>query len=209
MLRSRPARHFRLLCRYEEVVGVLAVLAATRGVEVMASGADGWDRSAPLRTLLDAYADLAERYRAYWPRPTGDVPRHEQRPVELAEQALAALRGWQVEAEPIVEKLARSEREIADGNLQTAWLTALHDSAFDPRLQGTARPGFAVRVLLLPLGTHLDTVPGTLQTSLVGHGSHFIVILGNQAALEQAQQRAETLHGRLFQPAATAHDRDT
>ena len=123
--------------------------------------------------LLGQYAELAARYRAYWPSaetcPPSAFP---ETPVAALQRSLTIVRAWAAESEPVIQALQRGEAERRELHLWQPLLETLGRRALDPGLLAGAGPWLGVRLFLLPPGGESDplaplgagTSPCTLKT---------------------------------------------
>lgn len=208
MLRPSPARWFTLLCGNAEVVAVLETLARSRGVEIVARGEAQWESAAQVRALLDDYAELRKRFAPYWPRPQADPAPRGSTPAALAEEALAALHGWERVAGSLVEELVRLEHAAAHEALQLDWFVTLAGSRLAPTLAPLTGPGASTRLFLLPHGAAVEPLPGTLLQRLEGGGRDFLVAVGPEVRLREFAERVAQARGRPFTPIVRNDDGD-
>ncbi len=200
MFRPRPARWFTLLCGNAQLVAVLGTLARTRGVETVARGAGEWPDLDAVERALAEYATLREIYAPYWPVPAADDAPTDTTPLALANAAVAALHGWAEVAGSVIEELVRLEHAAAIEALQLDWRRTLAASALDPGLAPIRAPGIVTRLFVVPRGTPVDAVAGTLLERLAGSGHEFLVAVGTEAALRETALRVASAHGRPFVP---------
>ena len=152
MLRPRSARWFEILAARDDATLVLEALARTGAVELEARGNTGLPPSfADVLPLLAQYAELAARYRAYWPpiercRPSA----FPEPPVTALQRCLAIARAWAQESEPLIQALQRDESERRELLLWQPLLETLARRALDPALLAGAGPWLGVRLFVLP-----------------------------------------------------------
>ncbi|HZJ70384.1 MAG TPA: hypothetical protein VFF36_05585 [Planctomycetota bacterium] len=161
MLRPRPARWFEILAARDDATLVLEALARTGAVELEARSSIGLPAAfADVLPLLAQYADLAARYRAYWPlaetcRPSA----FPETPVAALQRSLTIVRAWASESEPVIQALQRAEAERRELHLWQPLLETLGRHALDPTLLAGAGPWLGVRLFLLPPGGESDPAP--------------------------------------------------
>ena len=158
MLRPRPARWFEILAARDDATLVLEALARTGAVELEARSSIGLPAAfADVLPLLAQYADLAARYRAYWPpAEPASRPRFPRAPVAALQRSLAIVRAWASESEPVIQALQRGESERRELHLWQPLLETLGRRALDPGLLAGAGPWLGVRLFLLPPGGESD-----------------------------------------------------
>ena len=185
MLRPRPARWFEILAARDDATLVLEALARTGAVELEARSSIGLPAAfADVLPLLAQYADLAARYRAYWPpaetcRPSA----FPETPVAALQRSLTIVRAWASESEPVIQALQRGESERRELHLWQPLLETLGQRALDPGLLAGAGPWLGVRLFLLPPGAESDPVAhlgaGALETLSctleIGGATHLLV----------------------------------
>ena len=204
MLRPRPARWFEILAARDDATLVLEALARTGAVELEARGGSVLPAAyTDVLPLLARFAELAARYRAYWPpapecRPA-DFP---ETPVVALQHSLAAVEAWAQESEPVIRALQRNESERRELLLWRPVLDALAARALDPALLAGAGPWLAVRLFVLPGGgIDATTRPGagleTLASALEIDGTTHVLVAGAVEALEAAAQAVTAQKGRV------------
>jgi V/A-type H+-transporting ATPase subunit I len=105
-VRSRPAAWFELLVPREELSRTLALLASTRTVQLETHSRSIARGLLPeVRASLDDFRDLERQYSTFWPAPRLETAAPPREPQRMLEDALARLRAWQVQAQPLVAAL--------------------------------------------------------------------------------------------------------
>jgi len=114
-LRPVTARWFELLIARNELNAALQILAATGAVELQAhSNASAAPLLPVLRTAVDEYKRLAQRYREFWPPADGVAAQCTREPEEIPAAALRQLRAWAAEADPVIDRLQMLAQERAE-----------------------------------------------------------------------------------------------
>jgi V/A-type H+/Na+-transporting ATPase subunit I len=198
-LRPQAARWFELLAPREELTKTLECLAQTRAVELQTHSQPKQALELPgLPKALDEYGDHARRYGAWWPE--GELPPIEEafEPESAMKDALARLRAWAADAEPLIaegERLEIQARELAE-LLQALdapgiLLPDLH------RLAG-AGPMLAARVYRLPPKTLPRTLPGSVLTESYtsSDGVTHLLAVGPPPQLEGLDRQMAALKAR-------------
>jgi|KBSMisStaDraftv2_1062788.scaffolds.fasta_scaffold21332_3 V/A-type H+-transporting ATPase subunit I len=204
MLRPRSARWFEILAARDDATLVLEALARTGAVELEARGNTGLPPSfAEVLPLLAQYAELAARYRAYWPPIEGCRPSaFPEPPVAALQRCLALVRAWAKESEPLIRALQSGESERSELLLWQPLLGTLAGRPLDPALLAGAGPWLGVRLFVLPAGCAAESVvpSGTdaLQTLLCAleiDGTTHLLVTGAAPALEAATQAVAAQKG--------------
>ena len=154
MIRPQPARWFEILVARDDAAGALEALAGTGAVELEPrEGVAMPALLAEVAPLVAAFAELAQRYRAYWPAPAAAPQSLPEAPAQALSRALAALRAWAADAEAPIRAL---QAATATHDQLRRWqriLAQVPTGAFDAvRLTG-AGPLLGARVFALPPGT--------------------------------------------------------
>ena len=204
MLRPRPARWFEILAARDDATLVLEALARTGAVELEARSSIGLPAAfADVLPLLAQYADLAARYRAYWPpaetcRPSA----FPETPVAALQRSLTIVRAWASESEPVIQALQRGEAERRELHLWQPLLETLGRHALDPTLLAGAGPWLGVRLFLLPPGGESDPAAhvgaGALETlscTLEVGGATQLLVAGPPETLQAMTQAVTALKG--------------
>jgi len=198
-LRAVAARWFELLTTREELAAVLRCLAATGVIELQShTDVSGAHVLPQLRSALDEYRQLSQRYAHYWPESNGAATAERHRPPEeLAERALQQLRAWATAAGPLVERL----REVA---YEQTELVPLQQLLSRPQLQlpdlslfTGCGPVLASRAYLLAPDTGaLAVPPSVLIERIAGGDESFLLALGITAQITAFDDRLSLLKAR-------------
>lgn len=115
MLRPVPSRWFEALVAHDDAAAALEALARTGTVELeVHAPRQALAPLAALKPALDAYGDLASRYRPYWPAASGAAPDGLRSPREILEEGLKRLAEWGKAADPVIRRLQALEQEAAE-----------------------------------------------------------------------------------------------
>ena len=204
MLRPRPARWFEILAARDDATLVLEALARTGAVELEARSSIGLPAAfAEVLPLLAQYADLAARYRAYWPpaetcRPSA----FPETPVAALQRSLSIVKAWAAESEPVIQALQRDESERRELHLWQPLLETLGRRALDLSLLAGAGPWLAVRLFLLPPGSESDPMSHvgaasleTLSCTLDVGGATHLLVAGPPETLQSLTQAVTEIKG--------------
>jgi V/A-type H+/Na+-transporting ATPase subunit I len=210
--RTQPARRFQMLCAREDLPQAMAVLASNVGVQLEAGEETGNIEHFPTLTpelaqRLSRYQELAERYRAYWPkepRSSYEPPPNGQA-LDLLDQALAALESWRQEAQPVIQKLHEAEVAATDLSLLFEMLTHLDESVLDfnhiamPTAQGEKR-FFDSNIFVIPeiLEEAIPVISPTLLRTVKGENSTFLVAVGLPEDMQNLSEWVVAAKGRIF-----------
>jgi len=200
MLRPAATRWFEVLCAREEVVRTLAELARTGAVELELRPQCGGD--CPLAAVdagLAEYRKLLPRYRRYWQR--GHLRRGPlvEGPVVVVERALARIRAWRGEADPLIDALQASEEEL----LRLKWLERIigriAQSPLDFALVARSGPVLDTFCTILPADAKLDFPDWALPRSVPWEDERCYMILGPADRIGQAKSRVQAVKGRIIE----------
>jgi V/A-type H+-transporting ATPase subunit I len=206
MIRPRPARWFEILAARDDATLALEALAATGAVELEARPGVALPASlADLRPGLAEFAELASRYRPYWPA-SRDVPTaFPESPSSTLQRSVAHLRAWAADAEPSIRQLQRTHAERDELAL---WRRALADFAGSPidfaHLAG-AGPVLHARLLVYPADTVPELPRGTLvrNVALDASAGHLaVLVVGDARDVEALARQAALVKGRVHEAPA-------
>lgn len=198
-LRPRKARWFQLVTTRKDVAEIMECLALTGAVELEAS-------NEPVDHLLigsideglNDYRALAERYRLFWP-PAAERAPHLAEPIgEALRKALADLKAWANDADPLIEKIERLARQIRDLEL-FAEAAELAGTTFDDvEPFATAGPRLAAILTALPARTVLPGLPPTvLFKDFEGPKTTYVLLVGPKAEIGEVRAVLPGLKGRI------------
>jgi V/A-type H+-transporting ATPase subunit I len=206
-LRPRPARWFELLVARDDTTLALEALAATGAVELETrSAAVLPDSFADLRPLLQQFGELAQRYRAYWPRDRLRPSAFPESPVAALQRSIARIRAWATEAEPAIRSLQRAQAERAPLQRWRAVLDHLGHGVIDLGQAAAAGPRLQVRLAVLPPGSEPARMqwPQGLGAPLLRHfdagGEHYALALGSAEQLQALSQEVLAAKGLWLVP---------
>jgi len=153
MIRPQPARWFEILVARDDAAGALEALAGTGAVELEPrEGVAMPALLAEVAPLVAAFAELAQRYRAYWPTAAAAPQALPEAPAQALSRALAALRAWAADAEAPIRALQAATTTLDQLRRWQRILAQVPAGAFDAvRLTG-AGPLLGARVFALPPG---------------------------------------------------------
>ena len=200
MIRPRPARWFEILVARDDATLALEALASTGAVELEARPGVALPAAlADLRPGLAAFAELASRYRPYWPAARERPSAFPESPAATLERSLVRLRAWAADAEAPIRALQRIHAERHELAL---WRRALADLPGSPidfaRLAG-AGPVLHARLVVYPA----DAVPELPRGTLVRHvgtdaaGRIAALVVGDARDVEALARQAAAVKAQL------------
>ena len=206
MIRPRPARWFEILAARDDATLALESLAATGAVELEARAGVALPASlADLRPGLAEFAELASRYRLYWPATRAAPTAFPESPSATLQRSLAHLRAWALDAEPAIRQLQRSQGERDELHLWRGALADFADSPIDFAHVAGAGPVLHARLLVYPADAVPELPRGTLvRTVAADPSAHHLAVLvvGDARDVEALARQAALVKGRLH-PAPT------
>jgi len=203
-MRPRAARWFEILVARDDATLALEALAATGAVELESRpGAVLPPGFAELSPLLAQFAELAQRYRSWWPRDGLAPSSYPEPPRQSLERCLATIRAWAAEAEPLIHAIERQRAEAVElAHWQDA-CAQLAPGLLTPALLATAGPALQVRLAVLPAGSPDPALPPqVLMRALDTAEARHALLLGPAAALHDVAQQVQALKGRWLAPPA-------
>ena len=204
MIRPKPARWFEILAARDDATLVLEALAATGAVELEARPIAVLPAElADLRPQLARFADLALRYRAYWPSQGRRGSAFPEPPAIALGRSIAALERWAEEAEPLIGQLQRCARERKEIRLWGRTLAAIGESPLDFARLATAGPVLRARLAVLPPDSAPDFPPGVLVRRVELDGTLLCALaLGAADDVDALAQQAALLKGPVYEAPA-------
>jgi len=199
MIRPEPARWFEILAAADDAPQALEALAATGAVELEAKPtAQLPSEFADLRPMLQRYADFAQRYRAYWPKPRVAPLTVWERPTATLARCLTRVAAWSAEAEGIIVRLQQNERERAELTLWQRVLAALASSNMDLGDLARAGPLIDVRLFAFPPDVE-PALPRELpMRRFVIDGALHALTVGTSDELQPIVLQTAALKGRTY-----------
>jgi V/A-type H+-transporting ATPase subunit I len=200
VIRPQPARWFEILAARDDATRVLEALARTSAVELEARTAAGLPSTlTDVEPLLQEYAELALRYRPYWPSSDLKSSAFPEPPAATLARDVARVRAWAQEAEPLIEELQACEAERRELAIWRNVLNPLADSPVD--LSQLVRSGQVVQARLFVFAPDAppEVPPGTLVRRAELGGSLYALAVGTAADLQLLAQHAAATKGRAFE----------
>lgn len=198
-LRPVPARWFEVLIATEDLVKAVETLARTGDVELEVYSETTQKVSMPnLHDRFDNYDKLMRRYQPYWPkrhlRPT-DTP---GRPEERLDSALEKLLDWQVEADPVIDKLELLLREQGELVLIQELFHRMPSDELDFSNIAAAGPTLRARLFVLPLDAHIEHLPPAVLSIRITTEKHiFMLVVGKEDVIDAMQRDMVVQKGQV------------
>ena len=198
-IRPQAARWFELLTPREELTKALECLAQTRAVELQTHSQPEHALELPgLPKALDEYGECLRRFGAWWPE--GDIPPIEDalEPVSAMQDAMARVRAWIGDAEPLITQGEALETEAGQ-------LAELGQALDAPGLRlpdlhrlAAAGPVLAARIYrMLPKTEARSLPPSVITQSLVSaEGIPHLLAVGPMVQLEGLDRQMAALKAR-------------
>jgi len=178
-LRPSAARWFELLTDRECLGRVLSCLADTNAVQLEAySSVDAKAALPDYARILEAYRQLARRYRAYWPSIRVDAEAAAERSVDSVQADLERLEAWVVEADPLIEALQALDGEQAGVRELAGLLERAGDELPDLGLLSDRGPSLEARLYALADDTALAVPPSVLHVFMHSDTGRYLLALG-------------------------------
>jgi V/A-type H+/Na+-transporting ATPase subunit I len=198
-IRPQAARWFELLTPREELTKALECLAQTRAVELQTHSQPEHALELPgLPKALDEFGECLRRFGAWWPE--GEIPPIEEalEPVSAMQDAMARVRAWMRDAEPLIVEGERLETEASQLNELAQALDAPGLRLPDLHRLAAAGPVLAARIYRMLPKTELRSLPPSVITqSLVSaDGIPHLVAVGPMAQLEGLDRQMAALKAR-------------
>ncbi len=206
MIRPRPARWFELLVARDDTTLALEAMAATGAVELEArSGAVLPAAFADLGPLLPQFAELATRYRSFWPREGLRPSAVPEPPRDTLQRSLERIRAWALDAEPLIRRLQAAAAESEQLQHWRVVFALLREagSPIDLAQAAAAGPLLQVRLAVWPPGSTPVLPEGAqaLLAPLPQPGDHAVVLtLGTPLAQQILAQQVVAAKGLWLAP---------
>ena len=171
-LRPAMAKWFEVLIAREELTSALQCLAGTGTVELQAHGDGATTALLPsLRAAVDEYGRLARRYGEYWPQAAYSRAQRARAPEEIPSTALAQLRAWAADADPLIDRLQKMALERTALQLLEQLLSRSGRVLPDLQIFAQAGPVLASRAYLFPFALTALAVPPSVLTQTIAGGA--------------------------------------
>lgn len=209
LLRTASATWFELLTTREDLPRALEALAASGQVELQASRDTSESQLLPLlRSAVDEFRRLSQRYAAFWPEPARTSPQRRTGIEEATREALENLRAWSASAAPQIASLQKLTNERNELQSLRGFVTT-HEGPL-PNLRALARPGRLLERRLFELGEGASTVVvpnGVLVDFTHSEATTHLLAIGRAGALQQMEQGLRSAR-TITVPAEIPSDRD-
>jgi V/A-type H+/Na+-transporting ATPase subunit I len=210
MIRPEPARWFEILAAEEDAACALEALATTGAIELEAKPTATLPSDlAELRPMLRRYADFAQRYRAYWPKPGLSTLPVSERPTTTLARCLTRIAAWSADAEDVIVRMQANERERAELELWQRVLGALAFSNMDLGDLARSGPLIDVRLFVFPPEVEPALPPHLPVRRFVIDKALHALAVGTAEELQPIELQAAALKGRTCAiPSWLQTDRD-
>jgi V/A-type H+/Na+-transporting ATPase subunit I len=147
-LRPVAARWFEALAARDDLSRLAEALAQSGVVQIEAAeDLEALDTSAELAAELEEFDRLARRYQSHWPPGAAGA---RGTPQALIRDALARLRAWRSDADPVIERIERIQDETSDLELVLELLLESGDDFPELGRLRRAGPTLAAQLFILP-----------------------------------------------------------
>ena len=200
MIRPQPARWFEALTPRDDATLALAALAATGAVELEEKHATGLPESlVSARPLLVEFANLAARYRAYWPAAGLAPSAFPEAPNATLARTIERIGAWAPRAEPIIVALQRAEAEVGELGLWRRLLEGMGQSLIDLTRLAEAGPLVETCLGVFPADASPAMPPTGLVRTVALDDAIYAVLVGTGEDLSYFHQQAAALKGRIHE----------
>ena len=200
-LRPATAAWFELLIARDELPQALHSLAESAQVELQCrSDVTATHLLPALRSVLDEYRRLAQRYSHYWPAPAPSSRRQQGAPEAIAAKALQHLREWVKQADKPIGRLQKIEHELLQLGLLRQILADEQLELPDLRMFAVAGPTLASRIYLFP-GPHCvwQAPPAVLAMQLARDQQAYVVAVGPAEQIAELDEFASSQQARRLE----------
>jgi V/A-type H+-transporting ATPase subunit I len=197
VIRPQPAIWFEIVAAREDTLMAIEALAREGRAEFeSAHPVVPAAERVEATSLLREYAQLARRYRRYW--PAVELPGSAARatPVAALARAVEVLKAWARDADPLAIQAQRLEAELAPLALWEKVLAQLDGTAIDfDRLAGA---GPNLRAGLFVFREHAAAVPphGVLARTLDTDDGRCVLVMGTPEVIEGYARQAAARQGQ-------------
>ncbi len=196
MLRPLAARWFEVLVAQDDVAAALEALAKTGAIELeVRAERTTAEPLHELRPLLDAYAELAQRYGPYWPTPEGGVGRNLSAREALAD-GLQRIEAWRAAAEPVIRELQALEQEARELAIWQELLARFRASDLELGLLRRPDGVLARRLYVFPPDVVFPLPEDVLAQRFILQNQACVLVLGPQDVVASLDRQATALKGR-------------
>ncbi|MGE5338290.1 MAG: V-type ATP synthase subunit I [Gemmatimonadota bacterium] len=211
MMRPLPTRWFEIVAARDDAFIVLETLAAAGCVEIEWHPAAGAADPARSAELLKDFAELARKYRPYWPAAANRLAAERRAPLDAMAAALQTIAQWSRAAEPAIAELQRAEAQQRELRLTEDALRAMGDARFDFSQLGMASHGVIASVFALPPRAALATPQDVLTHEAALENERLVLAVGPVESIESMARAVAEVNGRRarfpdwLQPTAEAN----
>jgi len=189
-LRPVPARWFEVLIATEDLVKAVELLARTGDVELEVYSETTQKISMPnLRDRFESYDKLFRRYHVYWPKRHLRASEAPGRPEQRLDHALEKLVDWQVDADPVIDKLEVLLREQGELVLIQELFHRMPGDELDFSRVASAGPSLSARLFVLPRDAHIEHLPPAVLSIRIVTDQHiFLLAVGKEDIIANMQR---------------------
>lgn len=207
MLRPIQSRWFELLVEREKTLEVLDLLAGSGMIELEIDPRTNEPiEIRSIRKHIARYSGLAGKYSQYWPAPEIRKRAFDRPPLATLTRAVDLLEQWQLEADPLLEKIESQEREAANLELVLEFARAVDERQLDIRSLAGCRQTVNVEIHATPLPAAEPVCPEeSISYSVDGTKHRFVVFLSLDEQ-GQARRLAGTAGHALCRPVTVPDD---
>jgi V/A-type H+-transporting ATPase subunit I len=212
MIRPQPARWFEIVVARDDAFTALESLASACCVEVEWHETDRLPgASGAAAEMLKEVAELARNYRPYWPAAALRLAAARSAPAQMLASALATLRAWAREADPLIARIQAAEAAASELALAEAALRELSTSRLDFAALARAENGVTAGLFALPLGVELELPPAVLARIATLPTERLLLVVAAPEVVEDIARRVADVNGRRarfpdwLQPTAQAN----
>jgi len=196
MIRPSPARWFEVLAARDDAMLLLDALGRTGAVELEARTAVLPSAMEAMRPLLHRFAELAQRYAAYWPTQGYTPSPVPEPPATTLTRAVEALGAWATDAEPLIRALQANHAEHGELALWRNALSVLDGSPIDFEQLGAERSVRKARLFEFPPDALPQFPSGALVRRIDVEAGHFALAFGTPAEVDAIGEQAAAARGR-------------
>jgi V/A-type H+/Na+-transporting ATPase subunit I len=201
LLRPVNAVWFEMLVAREDLASGIGCLASGGDVELESqSHGSVADLLPRLRSALDEYGRLAQRYASYWPNSSPAPVKRRTEPETISAAALKHMQAWAEAADPLITELQKLQHE----RTELAYLERLLSQSRAPlpafNLLFSAGPMLAGRIYLLEPKTAALTLPvGVLAQRLDCVEHSYLIAVGANEQIQTLDDGLNALEARRLE----------
>ena len=201
LLRPVNAVWFEMLIARSDLASALGCIASGGDVELESQSHGSVADLVPrLRSALDEYGRLAQRYASYWPPPSVSSAEPHAEPEAISAAALEHLQAWAAAADPLITELQKLQHE----RTELAYLERLLSQSRAPlpafNLLFNAGPILAGRIYLLEPKSAALTLPVSVLAQRIDCLEHsYLLAVGPSAQMQTLDEGLNALKARRLE----------